>query len=294
MKRRLLLTLSLLLFSAVGFEAWAYDFSAVSPSGHTLYYAISNGTASVVAHSHGNPDLYPNPYVADTYITGDVVIPDTVSYNGDIYTVVSIDQYAFFNWSSISTVTIPNTVTTIGRCAFQYCFSLVAVIIPNTVTSIGDNAFAYVKNIVYNGNATGSPWGAGYMNGYAESPLLFEDSTKSTLICCVYSATSVTIPSSVLQIHQGAFAGCNRLDTVNYLGNTLDWLSIDFADESANPLWYAHHLMINGNELTTLTIPNGLTSIKNYSFAGYTGLTKLIIPSSVTTIGSNAFERCTG
>ena len=77
----------------------------------------------------------------DAYV-GNIIIPESTTYNGTTYSVTSIGEYAFYNCSGLTSVTIPNFVTSIGEYAFYYCSGLTSVTIPNSVTSIGYNAFA--------------------------------------------------------------------------------------------------------------------------------------------------------
>ena len=193
---RLIRSIFLLVFLSASQNLQAYDFSAISPSGHTLYYTISNGTASVV--SPLEPGWY---YIRDRGITGDIVIPDTVSYNNITYSVTSIGPSTFSHCESVRSITIPSSVTNIGESAFDCCYKLSTLYIPDAVTNIGIGAFDGVKHIVYYGTATGSPWSARYMNGYVETPLVFEDSTKSSLWSCDPLTASVTIPNSVISIN---------------------------------------------------------------------------------------------
>ncbi|MBO7145129.1 MAG: leucine-rich repeat domain-containing protein [Salinivirgaceae bacterium] len=103
--------------------------------------------------------------------------------------------------------------------------------------------------------------------------------------------TSVTIPNSVTIIGGGAFRNCVNLKKVEY-ASIESLCSIDFVDYDSNPLRFAHHLYINGLEITELTIPNTITSIGAWVFYGCSSLQSVIIPNSVKCIGYNAFCGC--
>ena len=103
------------------------------------------------------------------------------------------------------------------------------------------------------------------------------------------SLISVTIPDSVTFVGRNAFLGCSSLMNVN-ITDIAAWCAIDFVDEYANPLNYAHNLYLNGELVSELTIPEGVTSIGNYAFYGCRGLTSITIPDSVTSIGNSAFR----
>ena len=105
-----------------------------------------------------------------------------------------------------------------------------------------------------------------------------------------YGLTSVTIGNSVTSIGDYAFSGCEGLTSV-HISDIAAWCNIDFGD---NPLYYAHHLYLNGEEVKDLVIPNSVTSIGDYTFYGCSGLTSVTIPNSVMSIGWSAFEDCSG
>ena len=105
--------------------------------------------------------------------------------------------------------------------------------------------------------------------------------------------TAVIIPNSVQSIGFFAFDGCTNLVSV-HIDNLSAWCNIYFEDNNSNPLYYAHHLFINDEEVTELIIPNDVKAIRSYAFEGLTNLTSVTIPSSVTSIGQYAFAYCTG
>ena len=102
--------------------------------------------------------------------------------------------------------------------------------------------------------------------------------------------TSVTIPDSVTSIGGGAFYNCSGLTSV-YITDLAKWCGISFS-YGGNPLNYAHNLYLNGEKITDLVIPDGVTSIGASAFSGCSGLMSVTIPDSVTTIGKEAFYGC--
>ena len=125
MKRHLLLLVTMLL----PIVANAYD-AEIDGICYYLYYSVSE--EELVAEVTYN--YYPS------YYSGDVEIPYSVSYNGEIYRVISIGNDAFHDCDGLTSVTI-NSVTSIGSSAFCDCDGLISITIPNSVTSIGEQAF---------------------------------------------------------------------------------------------------------------------------------------------------------
>lgn len=110
---------------------------------------------------------------------------------------------------------------------------------------------------------------------------------------CV-NLNSITIPSSITTIHEGAFERCDGLTRVN-ITDLEAWCKIiflEFGNRSTNPLACAHHLYLNGSEVTDLIIPNSVTTINWCAFEGCSGLTSVTIPSTVTDIGLYSFWNC--
>lgn len=115
--------------------ASAYNFSAVSPSGHTLYYNIIGNEVHVVPQNSS----YPYNTVD---LVGNLIIPDSVTNDGTTYLVAQIANNAFYGiCSGITSVSIPSTVSYIGEYAFRAC-GVTSLVIPDGVITIANNAFS--------------------------------------------------------------------------------------------------------------------------------------------------------
>ena len=100
--------------------------------------------------------------------------------------------------------------------------------------------------------------------------------------------TSITIPKSITTIRSSAFSDCLSLKTV-YISDLLAWCNIDFEKPESHP---HGTLYLNGEVITDLVIPDGVTSIGKYTFSGGKQFTSITIPNSVTSIGERAFPGC--
>ena len=98
-----------------------------------VYYLLGEEQATVTGSKKG--------------YSGEIVIPQEVLYDGDIYEVTSIDNQAFYECSELSSITIPESVSSIGYDAFSGCSGLSSISIPNSVTSIGNGAFSNCSNL---------------------------------------------------------------------------------------------------------------------------------------------------
>lgn len=102
---------------------------------------------------------------------------------------------------------------------------------------------------------------------------------------------SVTIPASITTIGEHAFAGCTAMDSVE-ISDLAAWCGISFESRLSNPCYYAHRLFLNEEEIIDLILPDSITSISSYAFAGCTKLNRVSIPASVTEMGQSVFTNC--
>ena len=212
-----LFTALLLLCTTV---ATAHDFEVGG-----IYYNILSGVDKTVKVTYRGTS-----YDSYNEYTGSVVIPESVTYNGNTYSVTSIGERAFYGCSGLTSVEIPNSVTSIGNSAFSRCSGLTSVVIPNSVTSIGGGAFNNCSSLT----SIEIPNSVTSIGDQA-----FEDCK---------ALTSVTIPNSVTSIGSEAFYGCSGLKEVHI--TDLDaWKNISFGYK-ANPLNNSNaKLYLNGVEV---------------------------------------------
>jgi hypothetical protein len=215
------LILLTVLLSIVGTKVSAADIAVQNGDGVTIYYNFINNGAELEVTEMPNSEKY----------AGDIVIPETVTYEGNVYKVTRIGKQAFHG-DDLTSVVIPNSVTTIAKEAFYACYKLTSVTIGNSVTTIEEAAF----------------------NG-----------------CRVLE--TLTIPSSVTSIEKGAFAGCGITSLViedapvslgyNAFGTCKNLVSVDLGN---NIKIIGANAFYDCDKLPSITIPNSVTEIGDWAF----------------------------
>ena len=208
--------------------------------------------------------------------------------------LTAIGNLAFYQCTSLTSVTIPSSVKDIGKQAFNNCDALTSINIPSSVTSIGQNAFSGCH---------------GLTSITIPSPVTFID--QNTFANCI-NLTSVTFPNTLKRIGTGAFSNCKKLTGITFPN------SLTRIDGSA---------FLNCSALTSITIPSSVTTIGTGVFIGCSSLTSIsvntensvydsrndcnaiietatnklllgcmntVIPNTVTSIETSAFNKCSG
>ena len=206
--------------------------------------------------------------------------------------VTSIGKKAFYNCTGLTSIEIPNSITKIEESTFQYCSDLTSIEIPNSITEIGEWAFYCCNNLrsVSIGNNVTIIGEKAFCLcdtlANIEIPNSVISIGKEAFSSCD-DITNLTIPKSVTNIGSSAFAGCTGLESIvvesgNHIYDSRDNCNA-IIEKNTNTL-------ISGCKNTV--IPNSVTRIGEYAFAGCTELKYLIFPSSVRTISDGAFNAC--
>ena len=280
--------------SMMGIEATAHNIAVANSDGVTIYYNwINNSSELSVTYRGSSYSDYSNEY------TGNVVIPESVTYNGNSYPVTSIGNSAFRSCSGLTSVTIPNSVTSIGNYAFQSCSGLTSVTIPNSVTSIGEQAFygcSGLTSVTIPNSVTSI--GSYAFSGCSGLKSVYIPNSVTSIGNSAFNGcsrlTSVTIPNSVTSIGSAAFNNCNNITEIKVIVTNLSAFCNNQVINLIRSNFGKPVCLIdeNENEINELVIPEDVTSIGSYAFYGCSGLISVTIPNSVTSIGDNAFGSC--
>jgi hypothetical protein len=235
-----------------------------------------------------------------------------------------IDKRAFYECTTLTSVTILNGVKAIDDYAFAYCGSLKSIALPDSVSVIYEAAFCGctgLTNVFYTG--TEEQW--------KKIPIVTRDNYDLTRAKIYYNCVSIEIDENgveyvvttdgktvvgysgtetelvlgndVTAIGVKAFYGCTGLtsivipDSVTTIGyyafyGCTGLTSVTFG-ENSQLTTIDDNAFYNCTSLTSIVIPDSVTTIGIYAFYGCTDLTSIVIPDSVTTIGYYAFYGCT-
>ena len=193
-----------------------------------------------------------------TKYTGAINIPASVTYKGTSYPVISIGDWAFKDCLGLNFITIPDTVISIGDWAFKDCLGLTSVTIPDSVIFNGRGAFEGCSNLT----------SINYKAANCHQPHRHQSDYLQFVIDDFYLLEEYD--------PEARFKGC-PLTTLN-IGEGVKKIP--------------EYLACNQKGLTSVTIPDSVTSIGDCAFEGCSGLTSITIPVSVTSIGNEAFDIC--
>lgn len=277
----------------VGLELFDFSWFKVSATYEGFVYEVLNGTYCSITGYTGS----------DT----EVVIPLEI----EGYIVQRVENSAFKNNTTIEKVVFSETVETMGNEVFRGCTNLTYVGLNSGLKSIGEYTFYGCTSL----KEYSVPLGTTSIGNYAFygctalSKVEISASVKSlgnyAFGNCTALIDGVTLNEGLISIADDAFNGCTNLeeivlpDSVTTLGynvfyNCQKLTSINIPQKltTCNSYTYYGHGTFRNTGITSVVIPEGMTTIPAYTFYNCTTLESVVLPDSVTTIGNSAFEGC--
>ena len=278
-----------------------------------LWYNVLSSTEHTVEVTQGN---------GTNFYHGSITIPPTVTYGGTTYDVVALGEYAFF-YATLSSVTIPTSVTQIKGLCFYSANGPAAITVPASVTDIGEMAFAANNMTAINVDSDNPSYtSVDGMLFSKDTSVLYEcplgksgvialpQSTRHiavTAFAWCHSLTGVTLHEGLASIGYGAFVNCTSLDNVvipstvtSLKSNLFEGCSAlnNLAVASGNSHYYMDGTMLYSigtdtllschKSADTVVLPATLRAVGG--FGGNTDIRHVQLPDSVTTLLENAFE----
>ena len=288
-------------------DGWSVD------NGNGLYFFIDSEAGTAVL-TNSEMKSEGSTKGANSY-SGNIDIPETVIFNSNIYPVVGIQEYAFYNSTGLKTVAIPESITSIGSEAFSGCTGLEAITVDNL-----NPQYASIGGLLLSKNQKTLLYCPGGKSGECVVPTKVTTIANNAFLNCS-NLTSVVLPDGVTSIGESAFQGCSSLASINMpaslttIGDNAFYNNHALSSRivipsgvlaiGASAFQYCTSLnnvvlsegineiknnaFRNCTSLQSIQLPSTITSIGTYAFA-YTGLTSIIIPASITEIKSGTFE----
>lgn len=208
-----------------------------------IKYHIENGEATIA--------------VQDETLSGDIVIPESISYDENNYSVVRATNGAFQN-TDITGITLPNSITSLGNSCFKLCNKLTSVKLPDNITSLGDETFMTCSKL----SSINIP---NTLTSLGEFCLAFCNITK------------LTLPNSITNLGNNCFQSCENLETITLPQNITNLPAYCFHD---------------CKKLSGITLHEGITSLGESCFEGCSSLTSIKLPKSINKITGSIFNGC--
>lgn len=242
-----------------------------------------------------------------TTSNGRVTVKSSVKYQDKNYTVIGIGYEAAKGNTTITSVSLPSTLTYINDGAFKGCTKLVSVNIPAGVKLYGTTFYGCtsLKSVVipygvtYNDNIFG---GADFAQSGLESVTIDSEIVREGLFHSCYSLKNVTFGNHVKYIEASVFYYCNSLEKIT-LPDGLTTICNNLFQSCTNlrsvtipsiVTSIGNNAFYGCKNLTTINLPENLKTIGGYAFYDCSSLPTITIPNKVTSIGDKAFEGCTG
>lgn len=210
-----------------------------------IKYYLENGEAMV--------------FTQDKSLSGNIVIPEKVVYNGVEYFVNDIAASAFKESKSIVSIVLPNSITRIRDYCFAHCSALTSITLPENLTSLDDGCFSYCTSL---------------------TDIFLPNSVTTLGNSCFWGCsgfTSITLPENLVSLGDGCFQSCSNLTSIVFPEN------LNFVGS---------YCFYNCPQLTYISLSHSIVDFGDYCFWGCSSLTSIILPENITSLGERCFSYC--
>ena len=207
-----------------------------------------------------NPCYYAHTLYLNEDLITHFIVPDDIT---------NIGRYVFYGCTNLTSVVLPTSVTNVEASAFEGCSGLISVTLPQCVSSMSStfpSAYQRVNAVVLNDGVT---------------------NVASRMFAGCTGLCEVTMPPSVTSIGVNAFSGCSQFSRMN-ISDLEAWAQVAFG----NAIGYSYEVYLNGVLLERLEIPDSITAIPDWVFAGCTSIEEVVLPEELEYIGTGAFQGC--
>ena len=268
MKNYYLQMLLTIFLSMIGVNALAHDIELYNADGKLIYYNYINNRTELEVTYKANPYSY-----GYGCYSGDIIIPESVNYEGKTYAVTSIGYMSFFKSTELTSVILPNSIITIQDGAFNQCSNLCSIVMSNNLTSIGENGFYDCLSLTN-----------------IDIPSSVKQIGQDAFLCCgALISVNITNLSKWCDISFASEKSNPLFHAKHLVINGEEAHNLVIPEDV---LCIGNYAFYNFKELKSITIPNNVKSIGSYAFYGCSELSSITISQSVGSIGSYAFAEC--
>ncbi len=260
--------------------ASAYDFEEGG-----IYYNISSTTDKTVSVTYLNKENtngWDEYNTADGAYTGDISVPEQITYNGTTYNVTTIGDHAFENCTGLQSIELPEGITELGIYAFWSAKSLESISLPKSILKLGNYVFGRCESLTEITLPDGIPTipDHAFRGSSALKSLKIPDSVTSIGFQAFYGCTnlkSIEMPQGLSVIENMAFTYCSALESI-------------YIPEGVSSIDFSTFMMCTS--LTEIHIPNNVKQIGNQAFYGCSSLAHVEIGTGIKSIDRCAFQDC--
>lgn len=311
-------------FSTLTASPWGIQYNENAFEVDGIYYSINENDSSTVSVTYDKYtyDYYPGnlTYHITYHGMSEITIPEQVTYNGNTYRVTGIDSMTFYKDRDLERINLPSTLEFIEEGAFYWCDNLEVINIADVRQWCEldiDIPNDYYNPLYYANHL--------YLNGEEIQDLVIPEGVerlRDDAFAYCNSLRSVTIPD-MRAVGGAAFYGCSNLSRVNigrvdsignlafydcwalqevHISSLEAWCNIKFDysgyyGQFTNPLYFAHRLYLDEEEIHDLFIPDEINTLNVYAFARCQSLTSLDLTGRThgdrVHLSSYSFYNCT-